>query len=109
MTFHGASAHMTVHISPENVPRFLELFRPVFEKVTQEPECIFLQLFQSPDDPGTISWVENWSKPKEWFMEHQMSKSYYDEYRAETSKMYLKPIEVRVFDLMGPEYTFVRA
>ncbi|KAL4864735.1 hypothetical protein BDV12DRAFT_200813 [Aspergillus spectabilis] len=108
MTFHGISIHMTVHIRPEDVPKFYEVFRPVFEKATAEPDCTFFELYQSPNEPGTISWVENWSKPKEWIIENQANKSYYDEYRAITTPMYLKPLEVKVFDRVGPEFTFTR-
>jgi quinol monooxygenase YgiN len=56
----GFSLHVTVHIAAEDVPKFLEAFRPVYEKVSAEPECTFFEVYQSPEDPGTLSWVENW-------------------------------------------------
>jgi hypothetical protein len=57
----GLSLHATVHIKPEDVPQFMEQARYIFDKVVSEPECVFFELYQSPEDPGTFSWVENWS------------------------------------------------
>jgi quinol monooxygenase YgiN len=34
--------------------------KPVYEAVIAEPECRFFELYQSPEDPGTPSWVEDW-------------------------------------------------
>jgi quinol monooxygenase YgiN len=63
--FRGVSVHVTITISPENVFRFFEEFQPVYEKVIAEPDCTYFEVFQLPDDPGVISWVENWySYPK---------------------------------------------
>lgn len=54
------SLHMTVYISPENVEKFWEAFKPLYDHVIAEPECTFFEVYQSAEDPGTISWVENW-------------------------------------------------
>lgn len=54
------SLQVTVYIAPENVPKFFEHFKPVFDKVTAEKECTFFEVYQSQEDPGTLSWVENW-------------------------------------------------
>lgn len=59
-TTEGVSLQVTVHISPENVPKFFEAFKPLYETVIAEPDCTFFELYQDPEDPGTISWVENW-------------------------------------------------
>lgn len=56
----GISLQITVHISPENVPKFFEAFKSIYEKVIAEPDCTFFEVYQSPEEPGTISWVENW-------------------------------------------------
>lgn len=56
----GFSLHVTVYIAPEDVPKFMEAYKPVFDMVIGEPECVFFEVYQSPEDPGTISWVENW-------------------------------------------------
>jgi quinol monooxygenase YgiN len=57
----GWSLHVTVYIDPENIDRFLAAFKPVFNKVVAEPECLFFEMYRSPQEPGKISWVENWS------------------------------------------------
>lgn len=51
---------MTVYIRPENLGKFWEAFKPLYDNVIAEPECTFFEVYQSPEDPGTISWVENW-------------------------------------------------
>jgi hypothetical protein len=56
----GLSVQMTAYMDPKDLPQFWELFGPVFEKVIAEPHCTFFEVYQSPEDPGTISWIENW-------------------------------------------------
>lgn len=56
----GSSLHVNIYIDPSNVDKFFELFKPIYEKVIAEPECRFFEVYQSPDEPGAISWVENW-------------------------------------------------
>ncbi|KAF4952294.1 hypothetical protein FSARC_12682 [Fusarium sarcochroum] len=60
------SLHVTVYLKPEDVPKFFEYFRPVYDKVVAEPECTFFEVYQSQEDPGTIRWVENWSRTVDW-------------------------------------------
>ncbi|KAI2470896.1 hypothetical protein F4781DRAFT_388703 [Annulohypoxylon bovei var. microspora] len=59
-SFHGTSVHVTVHIAPENVERFLAAFKEIFDLVVAEPECLFFEVYKSAEEPGRISWVENW-------------------------------------------------
>ena len=54
------SLQVTVQLKPEDLPKFWEAFEPTYKAVTAEPECTFFELYQAPDSPGTISWVENW-------------------------------------------------
>lgn len=56
----GFSLHVNVYIDPSNVDKFLEHFKPVYEAVIAEPECRFFEVYQSLEDPGKLSWVENW-------------------------------------------------
>lgn len=57
---HGISLQVTVHIAPENVDKFFAAFKPVFDAVCAEPELTFFELYRDPDEPGKLSWVENW-------------------------------------------------
>ncbi|KAI1805192.1 hypothetical protein F4811DRAFT_236894 [Daldinia bambusicola] len=101
----GFSLHVTVHIAPENVEKFLAAFKPVFDVVAAEPECLFFEVYKSPEDPGKLSWVENWSKDMQWFLEHQITKPYYKEYLEFTEPMFIKPREVRALEPLGTEFS----
>ncbi|KAI0514497.1 hypothetical protein F5B22DRAFT_230195 [Xylaria bambusicola] len=104
----GWSLHVTVYIAPDNVDRFLAAFKPVFNKVVAEPECLFFEMYQSPQEPGKLSWVENWSKSPEWFLENQVTKDYYKEYFAITEAMFTKPREFQFLERVGPDYFMVK-
>ncbi|KAL7623359.1 hypothetical protein AAE478_007040 [Parahypoxylon ruwenzoriense] len=104
----GISLHVTVYIAPENVEKFLAAFKAIFDVVAAEPECLFFEVYKSADEPGKISWVENWSKDREWLMKNQLTKSYYKEYFETTEPMFLKPREARILELLGPGFSMVK-
>lgn len=60
MSSAGLSLHVTVYVDPSNVEKFLEHFKPAFEAVIAEPKCTFFDVYQDPEEPGALSWVENW-------------------------------------------------
>ena len=62
------SLHVSIYIDPSNRTAFLEAFKPCFEAVRAEKECLFFEIYSDPDDAGHFSWVENWSRDVEWFM-----------------------------------------
>ncbi|KAF2792044.1 hypothetical protein K505DRAFT_190547, partial [Melanomma pulvis-pyrius CBS 109.77] len=70
MTYTGPSfsLHVRITIAPENVDKFLEALKPAYEGVIAEPENTFFEVFQSPEEPGVLKFVENWNATKEWFM-----------------------------------------
>ncbi|KAI2624910.1 hypothetical protein GGR54DRAFT_541197 [Hypoxylon sp. NC1633] len=104
----GISLHVTVHIAPENVERFLAAFKDIFDLVSAEPECSFFEVYKSVEEPGKISWVENWSKDRQWLIETQLTKAYYKEYFEITEPMFLKPREARLLEPVGPGFTVVK-
>ncbi|KAK5625829.1 hypothetical protein RRF57_001545 [Xylaria bambusicola] len=107
MTFsHGMSLHVTVYVDPENVDGFFTAFKPVFDKVTAEPECLFFEVYLTPSTPGKISWVENWSKSPDWFLKEQITKDYYKEYFAVTESMFTKPREFQFLERLGDKYSY---
>jgi quinol monooxygenase YgiN len=67
--FHGLSLHVTVTVAPENVSKFLDLLRPVYEAVVAEPECTFFEVLTSSDQPGVLHFFEGWSKDRKWLLE----------------------------------------
>jgi quinol monooxygenase YgiN len=119
----GISLQVTVTIAPENVSKFLELFQSVYEKVIAEPECTFFEVYHSPENPGVLSWVENWylllsffllwllltdayvvtrTQSIEWLFQNQFSKEYYKEYLETTEPMFLKPREAKILKRLSP-------
>jgi len=88
--FPGLSLEGTVTIAPENVTKFFEILRPVYENVISEPECTFFEVFIDPDQPGVIHWVEGWAKDKAWLLSTQLQKDYYKPYLAATEPMFIK-------------------
>ncbi|XXH03448.1 hypothetical protein Hte_009850 [Hypoxylon texense] len=104
----GISLHVTVHIAPENADRFLAAFKAIFDVVAAEPECTFFEIYRSPEEPGKFTWVENWSKDRQWFVEKQITKPYYKEYFEITEPMFLKPREATMLELVGPEFSVVK-
>ncbi|KAL3451403.1 hypothetical protein BJX65DRAFT_219725 [Aspergillus insuetus] len=104
----GLSLHVTVFIAEENVPKFFEAFLPAYEKVTAEPECTFFEVYQSLENPGELSWVENWSQSMEWLMQVQLKKEYYAPYIAVTEPMFVKPRVIKVVKRVGTPYTTVK-
>lgn len=56
----SCSLHVQITIDPKNVQAFFDAFEPAYKNVVAEPECTYFEVFQSLEDPGTISWVENW-------------------------------------------------
>ncbi|KAI0393018.1 hypothetical protein F5Y17DRAFT_459357 [Xylariaceae sp. FL0594] len=88
---HGFSLHVTVFFAPQNVPVFFDAFKPVYEKVIEEPENRFFEVYRSTDEPGTLSWVEDWNQT---------------EYLNITEPLFLKPREAVVWDRVGGEYFY---
>ncbi|PYI24092.1 hypothetical protein BO99DRAFT_418775 [Aspergillus violaceofuscus CBS 115571] len=105
----GISLHITIHIDPESLPKFWEAFQPVYENVIAEPECTFFEVYQSPEEPGTLSWVENWSQTPEWLFGVQIQKPYYKDYLAITEPMFIKPREAKILNRVGAPYLMIKS
>ena len=45
--------------SPEHIDAFFAALRPVFDVCVAEHECLYFDIVQDPEQPGTICWVEN--------------------------------------------------
>ncbi|KAI1207254.1 uncharacterized protein F4807DRAFT_192653 [Annulohypoxylon truncatum] len=108
-SFKGTSLHVTVHVAPENVEKFLAAFKEVFDVVAAEPDCLFFEVYKSAEEPGKISWVENWGKDIQWLMANQITKPYYKEYFEKTEPMFLKPREFQILEPVGPGFTMSKA
>ncbi|KAL2864245.1 uncharacterized protein BJX67DRAFT_361637 [Aspergillus lucknowensis] len=51
-SFHGISIQMTIHISPENVPKCWEAFRLVYKNVISELSVLFSRCISPPKIRG---------------------------------------------------------
>jgi hypothetical protein len=60
------SLHVKITIAPENVQNFISYFKPIYDVVAAEPECIFFEVYQNSAAPGEFKWVENWVQSVEW-------------------------------------------
>lgn len=49
------------------------------------------------------------SEDRDWFFANQMTKEYYKPYFAATEPLFVKPREFAFYDLLGPEWTVIKA
>ncbi|KAF5506292.1 hypothetical protein CGCS363_v004279 [Colletotrichum siamense] len=96
--------YVTIHLDPENVGKWFEIAKPVFEKIKAEPQLVFFELYRSPNDPGAISWLEKWSESREWLFEIQLKKDYYTDYFAATEPLFVKPREIKFLTPVGSPF-----
>ena len=57
-----------VFLEPNQVEKFLEYFKAAYDTVLAEPECRFFVVGQNPQEPGTFSWTEGWTKDVDWLL-----------------------------------------
>ena len=62
----GLSLHVTLHIDPSQLSGFFAALKPCYDAVTAEPECVFFEVYQDPNVPGKIHFVEDWNASAEW-------------------------------------------
>ncbi|KAK9770680.1 putative ABM domain-containing protein [Seiridium cardinale] len=101
---HGVSSVVTAHLKPEDVPTFLTILKPLYDKVAAEPGCLFFEVYESKEEPGVVCWVEDWAESKEWFFEKEATKEYYKESLPKLLALLTKPIDMKWFNRLGPDY-----
>jgi hypothetical protein len=62
---YGAIIVMNAFVAP-SATDYLKLSAPIVERFRKEPECLFCELSQNPEDPGHIRIVHGWTKDTEW-------------------------------------------
>ncbi|KAE8375361.1 hypothetical protein BDV26DRAFT_295102 [Aspergillus bertholletiae] len=102
------SLQVTIHLNHEDLPKFWAAFQPAYEAVIAEPECTFFEVYEDPNAPGTLSWVENWSASPEWLLGVQAKKPYYHDYLAATEPLYVKPREIKLLKRVGGPFVMVK-
>ncbi len=83
--------HVSITVAPASVHAFLHAVGILFQQVTAEPECTFVEILQKPDETGVFRFVEHWNATREWLHEVQLGKPYYGPYMEATEKLWLKP------------------
>jgi quinol monooxygenase YgiN len=63
---YGAIIVMNAFVAPSSATDYLKLSAPIAERFRKEPECLFCELSQNPEDPGHIRIVHGWTKDTEW-------------------------------------------
>ncbi|UNI20500.1 hypothetical protein JDV02_006580 [Purpureocillium takamizusanense] len=102
-TKRGLSVHISLFIAPENVSRFFEAFKPVYEKTLAEPECLFIEAYLASDDPGHIRLVENWDASVE-FLKARSGREEFKDYFAFIETLFVKPRRIEVFNRLDGFY-----
>ncbi|KAK3693183.1 hypothetical protein B0T22DRAFT_476023 [Podospora appendiculata] len=104
----GFTIFVTVSIAPENVDKFLDVIKPVFERITSLPECEFFEIYSTPEEPGTFSWIEDWNATREFLFEEEMSKDYFKDYVEKITPLLIKPREIKFLERVSPRFLHSR-
>lgn len=73
----------------------------VWAETAAEPECLSMDIFQDPKNPGTFRFVETWAKDREWFEKEQFTKPYYATLWPKSQPTWSAPVEVEFFERSG--------
>ena len=56
----GCVLQVTIYVSPEQVPKFFGAYKVVYDACISEEECTLFAVYEDPEEPGKLSWVEHW-------------------------------------------------
>ncbi|GAW27250.1 putative dimeric alpha-beta barrel protein [Rosellinia necatrix] len=78
----------------------------VYERSVSEPLCLSFEVYQKPEEPGRIRWIEDWDMSAEQFFLEQLSKDYYIPYLEATRHMFLEPYTYEFYERLAPEFSY---
>ncbi len=96
--------HVTLHIRPECRAEYREALDAVIGHARALPQCRYLHVYETADDPDTILLVESWS---DWdtFTQEILQLDFYRDYATTSEPMYSAPREMRFLaPLHGSEW-----
>jgi quinol monooxygenase YgiN len=96
--------HVTLYIRPECREEYRAALAKVIDQARALPECRYLYVYETADDPDTIQLVESWS---DWdtFENDVLGLDFYQEYIAASESMYSAPRKVEFLTpLHGSEW-----
>jgi quinol monooxygenase YgiN len=88
---HGVVIAFNVFVDPSNIEACIAAIRPVAQRFRAEPECLFCELSQNPNDNGHLRVLHGWTKGSEWWMEKFMQQPWFKEYTEKVEPMWVKP------------------
>ncbi|KAF8849541.1 hypothetical protein BDZ45DRAFT_663038 [Acephala macrosclerotiorum] len=108
---HLSDEPLTIHITwvfpPEHIAKFFEALHPLKEKLIQEDECLFFNVFEIQGQPRVIRMVEMWDCDMDFMVDVQSKKDYYKGFFATVSRIALEPQRVEVMQSVEG-FVFVR-
>jgi hypothetical protein len=66
---HGCVIAMNMWVHPDKVPEVLDNMRLVLEKLKADPNCLYIDTCQNPQDPSHLRFVHGWKKDSKYFYE----------------------------------------
>jgi quinol monooxygenase YgiN len=103
-TIHAMAKQLTlivnIRVKPEDAEKLVDAHRPIWASCANEPECLFFDVFQDPEDKGKFRFIEVWSKSRKWFEDVQFKRSYYDRLWQLSKPLWIE--EGKYYRLGGP-------
>lgn len=111
--FHGISIQVDIYIKPNEFEEYLRVFKPFYDKITQENELTYFEVFQEgmdqqegDGDPGHIRFIECFSKDRDWFLNEFRKRDYIQEYEKATKHFWIAPRSWLIYDRLAPEWRY---
>jgi quinol monooxygenase YgiN len=82
MTSKPLTLHITWHFPPEQVPTFYEVLRPLHERIKEEKECLYFNVYEIAQQPGVVRLVEIWDCDMKWMVEVSSLCNFKNEYKC---------------------------
>jgi len=74
----GSVTMINIFVDPSNAKQFIDLAASLRKSYLKEPECLFCEISQHPQDPGHIRVTQGWTRDSEWFLNVSFCVSYCD-------------------------------
>lgn len=87
----GVMIAINVFVEPSETDKYLALVSPIAKRFLAHPECNFCEFLQSEDNPGNLRIVLGWTKDKEWYYETLANEKWFQDFREEAKKFWVKP------------------
>src|SRR5438876_6701639 len=65
---HGSITVINIFVAPSDAPQFIGLSASLRKSYLQEPECLFCEISQNPQDPGHLRVTQGWTRDSDWFL-----------------------------------------